>query len=125
LGMQSGPSLHSVALLFVAYSAAISALSKGKIWLKALELFRELESSGNTPRYGCAGIFTCRIERSARPQPLLCNRSIVTYNATMTALEKGLQWERALDLFDEMKMKGLAVTVRINSMHDEHAVVFQ
>jgi pentatricopeptide repeat protein len=34
----------------------------------------------------------------------------------MTALEKGLQWERALDLFDEMKMKGLAVTVRINSM---------
>jgi pentatricopeptide repeat protein len=34
----------------------------------------------------------------------------------MTALEKGLQWERALDLFDEMKMKGLAVTVRIISM---------
>lgn len=41
--------------------------------------------------------------------------SIVTYNALMTALEKGLQWERALDLFDEMKMKGLAVTVRIHS----------
>jgi pentatricopeptide repeat protein len=34
----------------------------------------------------------------------------------MSALEKGLQWERALDLFDEMKMKGLAVTVCINSI---------
>lgn len=31
----------------------------------------------------------------------------------MTALEKGLQWERALDLFDEMKLKRLAVTVRV------------
>ena len=31
----------------------------------------------------------------------------------MTALEKGLQWERALDLFDEMKSKGLAVTVSL------------
>jgi pentatricopeptide repeat protein len=28
-----------------------------------------------------------------------------------TALEKGLQWERALDLFDEMKMKNMPVTV--------------
>lgn len=27
------------------------------------------------------------------------------------ALEKGLQWERALDLFDEMKAKQLAITV--------------
>ena len=69
-----------------AYSATISALSKGQQWEKALELFRELEASGSTP-------------------------SIVTYNATMTALEKGLQWERALDLFDEMKSKDLPVTV--------------
>jgi len=29
----------------------------------------------------------------------------------MTALEKGLQWERALDLFDEMKMRNLPITV--------------
>jgi pentatricopeptide repeat protein len=29
----------------------------------------------------------------------------------MSALEKGLQWERALDLFDEMKLKGLPITV--------------
>eukprot|EP00585_Thalassiosira_rotula_P008545 CAMPEP_0196156618 /NCGR_PEP_ID=MMETSP0910-20130528/42581_1 /TAXON_ID=49265 /ORGANISM="Thalassiosira rotula, Strain GSO102" /LENGTH=251 /DNA_ID=CAMNT_0041421097 /DNA_START=22 /DNA_END=774 /DNA_ORIENTATION=- len=29
----------------------------------------------------------------------------------MTALEKGLQWERALDLFDEMKYKNMPVTV--------------
>ena len=29
----------------------------------------------------------------------------------MTALEKGLQWERALDLFDEMKSKKLPITV--------------
>ena len=28
-----------------------------------------------------------------------------------TALEKGLQWERALDLFDEMKIKNMPVTV--------------
>lgn len=28
-----------------------------------------------------------------------------------TALEKGLQWERALDLFDEMKSKNMPVTV--------------
>jgi pentatricopeptide repeat protein len=57
IDMQSDQSLHSVDLLSVAYSAAISALSKGKMWAKALELFRELESSGNTPRYGCVGIF--------------------------------------------------------------------
>jgi pentatricopeptide repeat protein len=73
-------------LLFSAYSAAISALSKGQMWAKALELFREIEASGGKP-------------------------SIVTYNATMTALEKGLQWERALDLFDEMKLKNMPVTV--------------
>jgi pentatricopeptide repeat domain-containing protein 1 len=30
---------------------------------------------------------------------------------TLTALEKGLQWERALDLFDEMKLKNMPVTV--------------
>lgn len=72
--------------LFSAYSAAISALSKGQMWFKALELFREIEASGGKP-------------------------SIVTYNATMTALEKGLQWERALDLFDEMKLKNMPVTV--------------
>ena len=70
----------------LAYSAAISALSKGQMWHKALELFREIEASGGKP-------------------------SIVTYNATMTALEKGLQWERALDLFDEMKLKNMPVTV--------------
>jgi hypothetical protein len=35
----------------------------------------------------------------------------VTYTATMTALEKGLQWERALDRFDEMKFKNMPVTV--------------
>jgi len=29
--------------------------------------------------------------------------SVVTYNATITALEKGLQLKRALDLFDEMR----------------------
>jgi pentatricopeptide repeat domain-containing protein 1 len=69
-----------------AYSAAISALSKGQMWHKALELFREIEASGGQP-------------------------SIVTYNATMTALEKGLQWQRALDLFDEMKLKNMPVTV--------------
>jgi pentatricopeptide repeat protein len=86
------------------------------MWAKALELFRELESSGNTPRYGCAGISTCRIEHGAQPLLLLYIYSIVTYNATMSALEKGLQWERALDLFDEMKMKGLPVTVCINSI---------
>jgi pentatricopeptide repeat protein len=50
--------------------------------LKALELFRELDSP-----------------------------SIVTYNATMTALEKSLQWERALDLFQEMKEKNMPITV--------------
>jgi len=33
------------------------------------------------------------------------------YNATITALEKGLQWERALDLFDEMKRRNLPITV--------------
>lgn len=71
---------RSSSFCYTAYSATISALSKGQQWEKALELFRELEASGSTP-------------------------SIVTYNATMTALEKGLQWERALDLFDEMKSK--------------------
>jgi pentatricopeptide repeat protein len=45
----------------IAYSAAISALSKGQMWHKALELFREIESSGGKP-------------------------SIVTYNATMCVL---------------------------------------
>jgi pentatricopeptide repeat domain-containing protein 1 len=29
----------------------------------------------------------------------------------MTALEKGLQWERALELFDEMKRTNLPITV--------------
>jgi pentatricopeptide repeat domain-containing protein 1 len=29
----------------------------------------------------------------------------------MTALERGLQWEKALDLFDEMKRNHLPVTV--------------
>ena len=72
--------------VLAAYSAAISALSKGQMWHKALELFREIEATGGKP-------------------------SIVTYNATMTALEKGLQWERALDLFDEMKSKSMPVTV--------------
>lgn len=38
-------------VVFPAYSAAISALSKGQMWEKALELFREIERSGNTPRY--------------------------------------------------------------------------
>ena len=38
--------------------------------------------------------------------------SIVSCNAKFrTALEKGLQWERALDLFDEMKSKNMPVTV--------------
>jgi pentatricopeptide repeat protein len=50
-------------LFFTAYSATISALAKGQQWQTAIQLFRELEASGNTP-------------------------SIVTYNATMTALEK-------------------------------------
>ena len=51
---------------FYFHKAAISALSRGQQWEKALELFREIEESGGTP-------------------------SVVTYNATMTALEKGLQ----------------------------------
>ena len=50
----------------IAYSAAISALSKGQQWEKAWELFCEIEASGE-------------------------KLSVVTYNATMTALEKGLQ----------------------------------
>jgi len=70
----------------IAYSACISALSRGQQWEKAIEIFREIEEFGNNP-------------------------SVVTYNATMTALEKGLQWERALDLFDEMKYKKLPITV--------------
>ena len=43
----------------IAYSAAISALSKGQQWERALELFREIERCGGRP-------------------------SVVTYNATMT-----------------------------------------
>ena len=33
----------------IAYSAAISALSKGQQWEKALRLFREIEGSGARP----------------------------------------------------------------------------
>jgi len=50
----------------IAYSAAIAALSKGQQWEMALRLFRELQATGANP-------------------------SVVTYNTTMTALEKGLQ----------------------------------
>jgi pentatricopeptide repeat protein len=50
----------------IAYSAAIAALSKGQQWAMALNLFRELQATGASP-------------------------SVVTYNTTMTALEKGLQ----------------------------------
>lgn len=50
----------------IAYSAAIAALSKGQQWELALNLFRELQATGASP-------------------------SVVTYNTTMTALEKGLQ----------------------------------
>jgi len=50
----------------IAYSAAIAALSKGQQWEMALNLFRELQGTGASP-------------------------SVVTYNTTMTALEKGLQ----------------------------------
>lgn len=50
----------------IAYSAAIAAVSKGQQWEIALKLFRELQASGASP-------------------------SVVTYNTTMTALEKGLQ----------------------------------
>lgn len=70
----------------IAYTSTISALSKGKQWEKALELFHEIKSSGGEP-------------------------SVITYNATMTALERGLQWKSALDLFEEMKRKKMAVTI--------------
>eukprot|EP00622_Pseudochattonella_farcimen_P001389 FR736071.1.p1 GENE.FR736071.1~~FR736071.1.p1 ORF type:complete len:180 (+),score=12.88 FR736071.1:2-541(+) len=37
--------------------------------------------------------------------------NVITYNAAISACEKGVKWERALDLLDEMTRRGIAPNV--------------
>ena len=99
----------------IAYSAAISACGKGGQWERALELLDEMRTRGRQPDVislqrghlgvregtGSGSVALSLLERDAR-----CARGVepdvISFNAAISACEKGGQWERALALLDEM-----------------------
>ena len=88
----------------ITWNAAISACEKGAQWERALELFEEMQRRGLQP------ITWSAVQRSGNERwscSRRCSRRVepdfITWS-TISACEKGAQWERALELFEEMQI---------------------
>ena len=89
------------------YSATISALARGQQWERALDLFRTVQANGESPSIVTYSKSAEAVGFARETQGLANDVS----DATMTALEKSMQYERALGLFEEMKMRNLPISV--------------
>lgn len=78
-----------------AYSSVMWSLARGQQWRLALDLLRE-----QTASIGQNG----RLSHKQKTPPM------ALYNASMAALSKAGEWERALDLFDDMRINNLPVS---------------
>lgn len=79
----------------ISYSSAISALSKGKCWLEAINLLSEMKAHGVTL------LFTnWKILFELKP-------NVIVYNSCISACANGHESEVAIRLLKEMKLNGL------------------
>lgn len=93
----------------VTYGAAITACSRYTVWAAALELWTDLrrERVDTDTAIFTAALNAC--ERNWRTVILLLEElrgeamepDLYTYNAALTSLAQGRQWQRALQAFDE------------------------
>ena len=93
------------------YNSLISACEKAGWWQKALHLLYEMRgAAGLTP--DVVSYSAAISPRSAHDLPTISPRSPqVSYSAAISACEKGHEWQRALQLLEEMATAGVAPNV--------------
>ncbi|CAK0795719.1 unnamed protein product [Prorocentrum cordatum] len=110
----------SIVIAF-SYNAGISSCQKGEQWQRALALLSELREARLEPNVISTALGSARARRassgsrvwrcSARRGRRSWSPTSFSYNAGISACEKGEQWQRALALLSEMREVNLELDV--------------
>ena len=99
----------------ISYGSTISAFEKGKQWMLALDMLRQMDLakvSKDVTIYNAAMSACEKGSQWQRAQSLLTAlppklRDTYSFNAVMTACAKGKQWERTISLLHQMRTDSL------------------